>query len=33
MLLMRRAHIGEVQVGLWPQDVLNQCAAAGVELF
>jgi len=33
MLLMKRAHIGEVQVGCWPQDVLDTCQAAGVQLL
>lgn len=33
MLLMRRAHIGEVQVGLWPADVQQACAAAGITLL
>lgn len=33
MLLMQRAHIGEVQVGAWPQEVLDACSAAGVQLL
>jgi len=33
MLLMKRAHIGEVQVGCWPQDVIDTCEAAGVQLL
>jgi len=33
MLLMQRAHIGEVQVGLWPQDVLDACERAGILLL
>ncbi len=33
MLLMRRAHIGEVQVGLWPQEVQDACAKAGIALL
>ena len=33
MLLLQKAHIGEVQVGLWPQDVLDACDAAGIPLL
>ena len=33
MLLMRRAHIGEVQVGLWPQEVIDVCQKAGIQLL
>jgi aspartate--ammonia ligase len=33
MLLMRRAHIGEVQVGCWPEDVIRDCEKAGVKLL
>ena len=33
MLLLQKAHIGEVQVVLWPQDVLDACDAAGIPLL
>ncbi len=33
MLLMRRAHVGEVQVGLWPAEVQQACQAAGIPLL
>ena len=33
MLLMQRAHIGEVQVGLWPADTVNACRQAGIQLL
>ncbi len=33
MLLMQRAHIGEVQVGLWPDATLDACRAAGIQLL
>ncbi len=33
MLLLQKAHVGEVQVGLWPQDVLDTCRAAGIPLL
>jgi aspartate--ammonia ligase len=33
MLLLRKAHVGEVQVGFWPQDVLDTCRDAGIPLL
>ena len=33
MLLMQRAHVGEVQVGLWPQEVIDICQKAGIPLL
>jgi len=33
MLLLEKAHIGEVQVSLWDDDTLTGCRAAGVELL
>jgi aspartate--ammonia ligase len=33
MLLLRKAHIGEVQVGLWPEEVLEVCRNAGIPLL
>ena len=33
MLLLRKAHVGEVQVGIWPQETLDTCAAAGIPLL
>ena len=33
MLLMRRAHVGEVQVGAWPREVIDTCRAAGIALL
>lgn len=33
MLLLKKCHIGEVQAGLWPEDVLQDCEKAGVFLF
>jgi aspartate--ammonia ligase len=33
MLLLQKAHVGEVQVGHWPTDVLETCAAAGIPLL
>jgi len=33
MLLLRRAHIGEVQVGIWPDHARKSCAEAGIQLL
>ena len=33
MLLLHKAHVGEVQVGIWPRDVLDDCRAAGIPLL
>lgn len=33
MFFLRKAHIGEVQSSLWPEEVANKCAEAGVPLL
>lgn len=33
MLLLQKCHIGEVQAGLWPEEVRQDCEKAGVFLF
>ena len=33
MLLLKKCHIGEVQAGLWPDSVIQECEEAGVFLF
>ena len=33
MVLLEKAHIGEVQASIWPQDQLELCAANGVHLL
>ncbi len=33
MFFLRKAHIGEVQSSLWPDDVMAECAAKGVQLL
>lgn len=33
MLLLQKCHIGEVQAGLWPEEVRQACDKAGVFLF
>ena len=32
MYLLRKAHIGEIQAGIWPEDMRLACRAAGIEL-
>lgn len=33
MLLLQKAHIGEVQVSIWPEEQRRECARAGIELL
>lgn len=33
MFLLQKAHIGEVQASIWPEDQIQQCAAAGIDLL
>ena len=33
MLLMQKAHIGEVQVSTWPQDMIDACRDHGIYLL
>lgn len=33
MLLLQKAHIGEVQVSLWPNDMLDECKEAGIVIL
>jgi aspartate--ammonia ligase len=33
MYILRKAHIGEIQVGLWPQSMRAECEAAGIRLL
>lgn len=33
MFFLRKAHIGEVQVGIWPKGMVSDCAAAGIHLL
>lgn len=33
MFFLRKAHIGEVQSSLWPEDVAAECASKGVQLL
>ena len=33
MFFLRKAHIGEVQVGIWPNGMIRDCAKAGIHLL
>ena len=33
MLMLGKAHIGEVQVSVWPEDMTAACSAAGIEML
>lgn len=33
MLLLGRAHVGEVQAAVWPQDMIDTCAAHGIQIL
>lgn len=33
MFFLNKAHIGEVQVGIWPQDMIEECSKAGISLL
>lgn len=33
MLYLRKAHIGEIQAGLWPDEMVERCRAAGIPLL
>ncbi|MEE3362994.1 MAG: aspartate--ammonia ligase [Anaerovoracaceae bacterium] len=33
MYFLRKAHIGEVGCGIWPEDMVKQCADAGINLL
>jgi aspartate--ammonia ligase len=33
MLLLDRAHIGEVQASIWPQDMIDECAKHKITLL
>ena len=33
MLLLEKAHIGEVQVSVWPEDMAKECAEGGITLL
>jgi aspartate--ammonia ligase len=33
MLLLQKAHVGEVQVSIWPEEVVKECEKAGIILL
>lgn len=33
MFLLQKAHIGEVQASIWPEEQIEECAKAGIELL
>ncbi len=33
MYFLNKAHIGEVQVGIWPDDVITKCSQSGINLL
>ena len=33
MLLLNKAHIGEVQSSIWPEDMVEKCAESGITLL
>ena len=33
MFLLRKAHIGEVQSSIWPEEMRSECKSQGIELL
>jgi aspartate--ammonia ligase len=33
MFLLQKSHIGEVQAGIWPEEIFAQCQEAGIPLL
>jgi aspartate--ammonia ligase len=33
MFFLRTAHVGEVSVGIWPEDMQEACTKAGIPLL
>ena len=33
MLLLHKAHVGEIQVSIWPEEMRKECAALGMNLL
>ena len=33
MVLLQKAHVGEIQASIWPEDMRKECAAAGMPLI
>jgi len=33
MFLLRKAHIGEIQAGVWPESMVAECRTRGIHLL
>lgn len=33
MILLHKAHVGEIQASVWPQDMLDECARLGMAII
>lgn len=33
MLYLKKAHIGEIQASIWPEDMRQECASLGMQLI
>ena len=33
MVLLHKAHLGEIQASIWPQDMLDECARLGMAVI
>jgi aspartate--ammonia ligase len=33
MFLLRKAHIGEISAGIWPEEMVHVCKAHGIQLL
>ena len=33
MYFLNKAHIGEVQVGVWPEEMIEKCSQSGIHLL
>ena len=33
MFILQKAHVGEVQASIWPEEQIEKCAAAGIHLI
>ena len=33
MVLLHKAHLGEIQASIWPDEMLNECARLGMAII
>jgi aspartate--ammonia ligase len=33
MFMLRKAHLGEIQASIWPEDMRQKCKQAGINLL